>query len=391
MHYTQLDKERYRVWVELEPDYTGRRRRKSKVIHATTKKELKKKIDEWTASLSPASGTVSDMVEAVWPRILQGKSQNTIIKYDRIRSIIDSTLGTYRLDRLSPRVLQEWVNNLSGTYSGGYVRAIYSRLHQCCSVAVLYDILPSNPCHDVAMPREAKKTIKILSESDFNAFCQNLHTLPPDRAVLFELALFGSLRRGEILGIYEDEIPSDGRFYIQRARYAPTVSASYIKETKTESGERLCVLPRAIVQEVAALREYHARQKEKLGDAWIESPFLIREPGAVRALDIEDVPCAIEQRHRAIRCHLIGFRSIRSRHSYESILPSILIPAWIIHTAPPLCLKNCTKKDGGHPFGFPPFSFPFFVIVNSCTRSVGVGVVSGRTPALRHTCVSTLP
>lgn len=278
MHYTQLDKERYRVWVELEPDYTGRRRRKSKVIHATTKKELKKKIDEWTASLSPASGTVSDMVEAVWPRILQGKSQNTIIKYDRIRSIIDSTLGTYRLDRLSPRVLQEWVNNLSGTYSGGYVRAIYSRLHQCCSVAVLYDILPSNPCHDVAMPREAKKTIKILSESDFNAFCQNLHTLPPDRAVLFELALFGSLRRGEILGIYEDEIPSDGRFYIQRARYAPTVSASYIKETKTESGERLCVLPRAIVQEVAALREYHARQKEKLGDAWIESPFLIREP-----------------------------------------------------------------------------------------------------------------
>lgn len=327
MHYTQLDNERYRVWVELEPDYTGRRRRKSKVIHARTKKELKKKIDEWTASLSPASGTVSGMVEAVWPRILQGKSPNTITKYTRERSIIDITIGSLNLDRLTPRTIQEWVYDLSASYCTGYVRALYSRLNQCCSLAVVWGLLHENPCHDVAMPRDGKKTVSIMSEADLLTFCHNLHALPPDRAVLFELALFGSLRRGEILGIYEDEIPSDGRFYIQRARYAPTVSGSYVKETKTASGARPCILPNSVVQDVEALREYHAQQKEKMGALWHDSPYLIKQPDG----SPYHATCAVGQLKaymKAIGLEPITFHGLR--HTFASVCIGIgLDPATV--------------------------------------------------------------
>lgn len=278
MHITQLDKERYRVWVELEPDYTGKRRRKSKVFHARTKKELKKQIEEWTATLSPASGTVSDMIEAVWPRIIQGKAPGTIDKYTESRRVIDSTIGGLRLDRLTPRYVQEWVNDLSASYAFSTIQGFYTVLNMCCSASVLWGELTSNPCHDIALPRRKKKPIDIMSEEDLLVFVQNLDRLEPNRRVLFELALFGSLRRGEALGIYEDEIPSNGGFYIRRSRYAPTIARQYVKETKTASGTRPCILPHAVVQDVARLREYHAKQKDKLGSLWVDSPYLIKQP-----------------------------------------------------------------------------------------------------------------
>lgn len=47
MHIKQLERNKYRVWVDLEPDYTGKRKQKSKVFHATSKKNLNAQIDDW--------------------------------------------------------------------------------------------------------------------------------------------------------------------------------------------------------------------------------------------------------------------------------------------------------------------------------------------------------
>ena len=76
MYIKELEKNKYRVWVNLDPDYTGKRRRKSKVIQAKTKRELQAKINEWTESINNISDckTVSDMCNEVWPQIVANKS-----------------------------------------------------------------------------------------------------------------------------------------------------------------------------------------------------------------------------------------------------------------------------------------------------------------------------
>ena len=55
MHIKELEKNKYRVWVDLDPDYTGKRRRKSKVIQAKTKRELQAKINSWTEAINNIS------------------------------------------------------------------------------------------------------------------------------------------------------------------------------------------------------------------------------------------------------------------------------------------------------------------------------------------------
>ena len=106
MHIKELEKNKYRVWVDLDPDYTGKRRRKSKVIQAKTKRELQAKIDSWTDSINNISEckTVSDMCNEVWPQIIANKSPNTVygynaakkrIHFDRYRQLLEVIKNPY--------------------------------------------------------------------------------------------------------------------------------------------------------------------------------------------------------------------------------------------------------------------------------------------------------
>ena len=279
MHIKELEKNKYRVWVDLDPDYTGKRRRKSKVIQAKTKRELQTKINSCTDSINNISEckTVSDMCNEVWPQIVANKSPNTVYGYNAAKKRIDKSIGSLDLNKLTPRALQKWVNDLSGTLSPKTVVDTYSILRMCCSIATSWELLRSSPCHDVFMPKNRKKEIEILSQDDFARFCANLDKVDIDTRVCFELALFGSLRRGEIMGLHEDDIQDDGRFYVQRTRYT-RLGEDFIKDTKTESGERLCILPDPVVKDIKALKRYHIERKLALGALWDDNPYLIKNP-----------------------------------------------------------------------------------------------------------------
>ena len=196
----------------------------------------------------------------------------------------------------------------------------YSILRLCCSIAVNWELLKSNPCHDVILPSNKKKEIQILSPEDFAVFCSHLDEIPLDQRVCFELALFGSLRRGEIMGIWEDEIPDDGRFYIQRTRYMHRIGNEFIKDTKTASGERLCILPAPVIRDVKALRKHHIEQKLKLGPLWVDSDYLIKEQNGEAFHPGE---CARRLRRYMERIGLEPITFHALRHTYASICISI--------------------------------------------------------------------
>lgn len=322
MYVKQLDKTRYRVWVDLEPDYTGKRRQKSKVFHATGKRDLNKQIAKWVETMSHIStdcSTVSEMIETVWEHVVLEKSPNTIVGYESCRRRIDSTMGLQKLEYLTPRTIQLWVNDIAKTFSPKTVRLTYSLFHRCCSIAVNWGIMPSSPCHDIILPVKKKEEIRILSQEEFKTFCENLDMLPLDERVLIELALFGSLRRGEIMGIYENEIPEDGRFFVQRTRYTRS-NKEYIKDTKTSAGERLCILPEPVVRDVIRLREYHKEQKRLRDNQWLDSPFLIREANGDSFHPNNAAP-RLKRYMKKIGLEPITFHALR--HTYASICISL--------------------------------------------------------------------
>lgn len=321
MHITKLDNDRYRVWVYLPPDYNGKRKRRSKVFHASTKKELNTLIDSWYQSLTPYAdkcSTVAEMCSEVWSQVISNKSPNTVHGYESALKRIKQGMGDLSLEQLSPRMIQRWISSL--TLSPKTIRDTYSVLNLCCTVAVNWEILSKNPCHDVMLPIRDKKEVEILSKEDFGKFCANLDKVDFDTRVLFELALFGSLRRGEILGIYEDEIPDNGVFEIVRSRYKIGQDKSFEKSPKTKSGQRVCVLPKPVVEDVINLRKYHLERQKELEGLWENSPYLIKEPNG-EAFHPNNASMRLNRYLKKIGLPHITFHALR--HTYASMCISL--------------------------------------------------------------------
>lgn len=301
LYIQELGKNKYRVFIDAGTDYKGKRKRQSKTFTAKTKKELNAQVENWKRLLTRqitdiSKMTVADMCDEVFPTICQDKSLNTIKGYKVNLERIKDTIGDVHVSKLSPRILQGWISDLQQIetirsrnyrennksleqryYSPKTIRDTYSLLRLCCSCAVTWDILTANPCHDVKLPIKAKKEAKILSMEDFATFYKNLDTLDLDTKVLFELALFCSLRRGEIMGLPDVDY-QERRILVRQARYEDANKRSYLKGVKTPSGERIAVLPLFVHEDIKALRIYHKEQKLKYGAMWQDSEYLIKMP-----------------------------------------------------------------------------------------------------------------
>ena len=123
-------------------------------------REKKAEIKSFSRHISGVSSqckTVSDMCSAVWNQVINAKSQNTIYGYNAALKRIDTTMGTLGLLKLTPRTIQAWIDDLSLSLSPKTVKDTYSILRLCCSIAVNWELLKSNPCHDVILPSNKKK------------------------------------------------------------------------------------------------------------------------------------------------------------------------------------------------------------------------------------------
>jgi integrase len=323
MYCKQIAKNKYQVYIYLPPDYDGKRKRKCKTFTAKNKKELDEQVAKWEETLTPSSGTlktVTDMCNEVWSQVVANKSPNTVHGYQNSLNRINKGIGSLQLEQLSPRMIQRWVNSISRKLSPKTIRDTYSVLNLCCTVAVNWELIAKNPCHDVILPNRNKKEVQILTKEQFGIFCANLDKVDFDTRVLFELALFGSLRRGEILGIYEDEIPENGVFEIKRSRYKIGSGDSFEKSPKTNAGERLCILPKPVVDDVMALREHHAEQKRKYGDLWGDSEYLIKELDGT-AFHPNNAAMRLNRYLKKIDLPHITFHALR--HTYASMCISL--------------------------------------------------------------------
>ena len=329
MYIEQVSKNKFRV--TLSQTINGNRKRYTKTFTTTKKKEAVKLAQLWEQEVLTkdlTNYTVSELISAVWGNIIKNKSPNTIDGYNTCRKRILDTMDDIKAIDLSPRFLQRWIDSLATLdtkanskkkrkYSPKTIRETYSLLSRCCSIAVAWELLPSNPCHDVTLPINTKHEAHILSPDELETFVANLDTLSLDSKVLFEFALFCSLRKGEILAI-EDE-PIGDTILINKARYRSNSGMDFIKEPKTNSSNRICSVPIFLQEDIKALQHYHESEKKRLKGAWQNSKYLIK------ATDGSPIsPYAINDR-LAVYVKRIGISHItfhQLRHTYASIVAS---------------------------------------------------------------------
>ena len=319
MYIVKVETNKYRA--TLSQTINGKRKRYTKTFTTAKKKDAVRMAHVWEQEVltkGSSDYTVYGLISAVWDTVIKNKSPNTIDGYNTCKGRIFATMDDINARDLSPRHIQRWVELLTNKgYSAKTIRSTYSVLSRCCSIAVAWEILPTNPCHDVILPTNTRKSTRILSQSELATFINNLDTLPLDSKVLFELALFCSLRRGEVLAI-EDKPISD-RILIDRARYRSKDGIDFVKEPKTSSGKRYCSVPEFVQNDIADLRVYHEREKKRLGSAWNDSKYLIKAEDGTPLR-----PQAVNERLRRYVSR-IGIDHItyhQLRHTYASIVAS---------------------------------------------------------------------
>lgn len=328
MRIEHIGGDTYRVFIEAGYDYNGKRKRHNKTFHAKTKRDLNKQIKDWeatfdTATTTSSTLTVAQMIDAVWDNIIDGKSRNTIIGYEKSRDRIKRTIGKAKVNSLHPRTIQKWINDLKSEVSDRTgkplspktIKDTYSILNLCCSTAVNWDLLKTNPCHDIILPKKTKEEIRILSPEELQVFCSRLDEVSKDTKVLFEFAIFCGLRRGEIMGIKESDITKKNVIIIERARYKDGDDV-YEKTVKTPAGNRMCYLPKFVANDIRRLMNEHKKDKLRLAGLYEGSEYLLHNARG-GAFIPNEANSRLTKYMKKIGLEPINFHALR--HTYASI------------------------------------------------------------------------
>lgn len=189
-----------------------------------------------------------------------------------------AAIGHIRLDKLTPRHIQDFINSLrkegeneitGGALSPKTVRNYISFVSSILDYAVKMGAIRDNPCRRVTLPplEHKEKTVYTLEEAQ--RFLDSLEGAPLQYQAFFTLAIFGGFRRGELLGLEWPDIDFEGQTVSVRrtSQYTPE-RGIFTDTTKTRGSQRTLKLPADVFALLRRYRAEQARQRLVMGDRW---------------------------------------------------------------------------------------------------------------------------
>ena len=145
-----------------------------------------------------------------WTKHHAEKNQEvTTRKYnDNIFIRIQGILGHLRIDKIQPRHILSFIDQLSAPTAGkgdkplspNTIKKHYVLLNSLLSTAVQWEMLTANPCEKITKPKQVKTHKHILSEEELGTFLTALDHHPIVKHQLWVLLAFTlGLRREELL------------------------------------------------------------------------------------------------------------------------------------------------------------------------------------------------
>ena len=255
---------------------------------------------------------------------------------NNIKKYLLPAFGDYKLDKLTPPIIQHQVNQWAIDYNQlgkGYQQ--YNQLHalnkRILSYAVSLQVISSNPARDIIVPRRKPKEgqkLKYLDDDNLKKFLDYLDQLPNtyknfSDTVLYKTLLATGLRIRECLALKWSDID------LQNGSISVTKTLNTLKEItspKSKSSIREIALD---TKTVLMLRLYKARQSQigrEIGMTF-EKVFSdtfdnYREAGALRF--------RLEKHLKLAGCPRLSFHAFR--HTHASLLLNAGLPYKEIQT-----------------------------------------------------------
>jgi integrase len=190
-----------------------------------------------------------------------------------VRKHIVPTLGTIKLDRLTPQDVQELLNRrLADGFSAKTVRYMHQVLRTALGVARRWEIVDRNVATLVDPPRAKRPQIRPLEPDEARRFLDSVRGNRLE--ALYSVALALGLRQGEALGLRWRDV--DLGTGVLRVRHQLQRIETQLKlvEPKTERSRRTLVLPPSIVDRLGEHAKRQLAEKIWAGSKWAENDLV---------------------------------------------------------------------------------------------------------------------
>ena len=246
----------------------------------------------------------------------------TVCKYrEELRDKILPALGHLKLTEIRPHTLNTFYLSMrkdgarKDGKSGGYSRASIYKTHNVLSsilrTAVEWELIERNPCNNVkpAAAPDTADNIKFFTPEQTVSFLHYIeqpytwevkgHQRTDDTGipymvgtyinqkrvsrqlqVLFSLAIYSGMRKGEILALKWPDIDFTTDTVSITKAVTMVAGKPFIKAPKTKSSYRTVTIPNTLTVQLEQLRESQEEYRRKVGDYWKGEDFLfVQEDG----------------------------------------------------------------------------------------------------------------
>jgi len=203
----------------------------------------------------------------------------SIDRYKQYTGRTYTAIGGLRLDKITPRHIQMFINNLQepnikssgGTLAPKTIRGYLSFISTIFDHAMKMDMLKDNPCRRVILPALKRKEHDCYSLEEAQTMLELLQKEPMQFQTFFTLTIYGGFRKGEMLGLEWKDIDFDSCVIniCRTSLYSKQYGGTFTDTTKTEGSQRSLKLPVCVFDLLREYKTEQAKERLKHGDKWV--------------------------------------------------------------------------------------------------------------------------
>lgn len=186
----------------------------------------------------------------------------------------------------------------SGGYAKGTIRRISNILSSIMRTAVEWEVIERNPCENAKIKvDDSADKIKFFTPEQTALFMQYIEQpyvirtkghsrvddtgkaytvadyalhreLPEQIKVMFLLAIYSGMRKGEIVGLSWDDVNFENDTVIVKRSIAVVDGKQIAKAPKTKNSYRMISIPHSLSVRLHELQEAQKKQKAEMGSSW---------------------------------------------------------------------------------------------------------------------------
>ncbi|MGG0753745.1 tyrosine-type recombinase/integrase [Brevibacillus laterosporus] len=302
---------------------TGKRKQKT-VSGFNTQKEAEKACNEMINQLykgtyiESTNTTLKDFI-AEWleTHAKQMIRLNTYENYSRaVHKRIIPGLGHHQLQKLSPLHVQKFYGDLLDEgLSPKYITYIHAILRKALSLAVRWELVTKNSAELANPPRISREIRATWDLDQTNKFLQSAKVDSIQYYIIYLLALYTGMRRGEILGLrWKDVDLSEGKISVaQNLSY--TVNKGLIfQEPKTRSSKRLIAITDIVVEELKKYKAEQSKLRQLFGESYEDLDLVVCNANG-KPIHPRNLTTHFNKLVKAVAIPKIRFHDLRHTHA----------------------------------------------------------------------------